>query len=306
MGTESPTDLACAEMLRMWPTVADHRVATADRILTAARPLLGDAPDIAEPAAAPRYALLHHMLLTLQAAAKDERSDLVKAAGRLLDEAGTVPADRIRTVTAADCSSFSMTGMSDPVHVVPPSATATDQAGFDLAGALKAVRAAGFGPLIERATGVIIDLGARAEYASPVSFTLSFLPATMGIEWSSDPVEVGESMVHEAAHTWLNECFDAQGINVPAGPLIYSPWKDADRPPKGIIHAAFAFSTVVRYLSAAGESRDVADRHVRRISAEKRIIDRHRASVESAIAMMPDGDTRNMVLSQLDIALSVE
>lgn len=62
------------------------------------------------------------------------------------------------------------------------------------------------------------------------------------------PLVVAETFLHESAHSWLNDALHAVGERLPPDPQWFSPWTDCDRPAFGILHGAFAFSLVIRFL----------------------------------------------------------
>lgn len=294
---------ACRNMLRLRFRVIADRQRTAARLrraVSALGPVDFGSLDATDPV---DYALLHHLYVAVRVAA--ERRDVDTAAAALTRWRARSALDRTRgavVVGARDCLRQDVDGVHGPVYLLGPAGPPEpDRVVPPLADGLRAVAAAGFGALADIGTGVLVHLGPVAAGSSPVSYTLSFLPCTAALQWPATAAALGELLVHEAAHSWLNECLEGAGIRLPAEPLVMSPWKGVPRPPAGILHAAFAFSTVICYLASYPGR---GDRPVGRIGTEQEIMADQRASIDQVIDMVPSDGIRQMVAGQVALALA--
>lgn len=104
--------------------------------------------------------------------------------------------------------------------------------------------------VLRSSTAVVIWTEAVPLGATCRSYTFDFLPGTVVLNWTDEPLRLGETLVHEATHSWLNESLESEGVAFEdGGDLFHSPWKNEDRPVFGIVHAALAFANVIQYLS---------------------------------------------------------
>jgi HEXXH motif-containing protein len=89
---------------------------------------------------------------------------------------------------------------------------------------------------------------------------------------------------------------------LPTDPPIPSPWKGVPRPPLAILHSAFAFATVVRYLDAL-QVEPVDGYDTGRAGLERRIIADHLARIDEVLAVVPSAGIRDLVAAQVRLAL---
>jgi len=70
----------------------------------------------------------------------------------------------------------------------------------------------------------------------------------VGIGFTSEPVDLAESMVHEFQHVILGAVSDLDLLTV-AGPreLFYAPWRDDPRPPAALLQGVYAFFGVAAF-----------------------------------------------------------
>ena len=105
----------------------------------------------------------------------------------------------------------------------------------------------------------------------------------------------------------MNECFRALDIRLPLQPTWFSEWKRVARPAYGLLHAAFAFSLMVRYFDhfARISARDTTTHRycATRLRREHRVLARMEADVREAAALVPDERLRSVILGQLELAL---
>lgn len=94
------------------------------------------------------------------------------------------------------------------------------------------------------ATEIIIHLQYRDMADSLTGYSLFPLVGTVFTDWTDSPLRHAESIVHEAAHSYLNMLLDASGSVADGGVTYWSPWRAMQRPAMGIVHGAWAFSIV--------------------------------------------------------------
>ena len=97
---------------------------------------------------------------------------------------------------------------------------------------------------------------------APFSVCVS-VPRKRGL---ADSLRVAESLVHEAMHLQLTLIERLQPLVRASGQTYFSPWKDTQRPPQGILHALYVFrvldSFFERLLALPGWPAASAD-HIR-------------------------------------------
>jgi HEXXH motif-containing protein len=245
-----------------------HRATTDNAISDAFEALRpgSNVPRAGEPKPWER-ALLRHALFHATRAAEQgdehrgrEAIALVEALDGYWPPAGSTPDAPVALVSAADCQPEDSAEYAATLYLA---AAATLRAApalplSRLEHALGVVEAAGFAPLVGAAVGAIVLLRERDPAGVHDSYTVTPLPGTVFIDWSTSSVRTAESIVHEAAHSILNELLDATGSRLPDDRTWYSVWKATQRPAFGILHAGFAFAMVLRFLRACLDH-DVGD-----------------------------------------------
>jgi HEXXH motif-containing protein len=102
-------------------------------------------------------------------------------------------------------------------------------------------------------TGVLVVLEDRRIHEKIESYSLLGFPGTIFTDWSGSAIRFGESILHEATHSWLNEIVVALDEHWPEEPTWYSPWRGIARPVFGILHAALSFSMCAQFWHRALE-----------------------------------------------------
>jgi hypothetical protein len=144
------------------------------------------------------------------------------------------------------------TGLRAPIFLLTPHLGTPASAGErDLvAGALDAAAAAGFGPIVERNTRIVALLTEREPADDIVrSWTSWHIPATTHTDYFASRFHSARELIHEAAHSELNDLFAAFGFRLPSGSMFYSPWRRERRPLFGFLHGTWAFSHVGLYCA---------------------------------------------------------
>jgi HEXXH motif-containing protein len=111
------------------------------------------------------------------------------------------------------------------------------------------------------------------------------LPCAIYTDLVNNPIQLAETVVHEAAHSQLNE-YIGNPSSLPQEPTWWSPWKQKYRPAFGILHAVYAFSSVLNFLiylyqSKIGDERCHRQLH-RRILQECRRLNEAQQPFEEA------------------------
>ncbi|MGH8974066.1 MAG: aKG-HExxH-type peptide beta-hydroxylase, partial [Acidimicrobiia bacterium] len=296
----------------------EHRAATVRRILTAVDRLspgwserrhLGVDPEL-------EHAVLHHTLYETREAARHGDHARARAALALWEQeeiswAPVVPTavGPVLMAEAPSCRRSEDDRFLSPLYTLTagpaPSARPVPR-DLLLRGAGHIVDA-GLGHLPAAALGIVVLLSWRPPTGTTHSYSVTALPGTTFADWTDDAVRWGEILLHESSHSWLNECLDALGIRLPPQPTWFSAWKRAPRPTYGILHAAFAFSLMVRYFAyVAGASAPGTTAHrycSTRLVEERLVLARMAADVRQAAALVPDRRLRTVILDQVERAL---
>ena len=212
-----------------------------------------------------RYALAHHVFEGVSRAAKDGDREAISAAmlmrtdqsslSPLRTENGPMLIVHPRWDVLTDDAALGedAAGSAAPVAVLSPELAATATAAdLDLvARALRTAADAGFGATVSRNTRVVALIAELRPTGPRIrSWTTSALPVTAHLDYFAEHRYVSRELVHEAAHTELNDLFAALDI---AGELyrneatFYAPWLETERPVYGFLHGTWAFSHVALY-----------------------------------------------------------
>ncbi|MGI5151694.1 aKG-HExxH-type peptide beta-hydroxylase [Plantactinospora sp. CA-294935] len=288
------TDVA---LTNVWPSLAhdlkDLRERRAAQVRAAGARL--DERFVVPPTLdARQYALLHHFTYAITAAVRERRLDDARDLTQRWETASTasgtslLPGHDVRVVAADDCERSDDDRYESPLflHLDPASRTVPSA---PWSGAGEAIQRAGLDHFITSVTGVVVTLQVRGRRDTTQSYALKALPGTIFIDVVQDPVRLGELILHESAHTLLNEIFAACGVDLDPEARWYSPWKQAYRPAYGLLHAGFAFGVLQKYFEfhAAASDRPSAYARVRaEIGAEQ--WDLARGSVRDALAEVRD------------------
>ncbi|MGW0914009.1 aKG-HExxH-type peptide beta-hydroxylase [Streptomyces sp. NPDC002784] len=109
----------------------------------------------------------------------------------------------------------------------------------------------GFGTLLTQHAPVICLLNRRRLDETLHSWALTRLPDTVFTDYTGHPEVLARDLIHEAAHSWLNDALAAYDVSLPADVTFFSPWRGTPRPVYGFLHACWAFSLTVLYARQA-------------------------------------------------------
>ncbi|MBE1582305.1 HEXXH motif-containing putative peptide modification protein [Nonomuraea angiospora] len=169
--------------------------------------------------------------------------------------------------------------------------------------ALGYVEDSGLGAYLDHGLGVVVLVTHREFDGMLESYSLSSFPGTMWVDHSDDALRLGEVLLHESGHTWLNLCLAALDERLPAEPLWHSPWKDTPRPAFGILHAALSFSLLIQYFRHySGEH--APDERMRRYCAFRARVEAGRMgdtveSVQAAAGLLRSPELRDTIMGEV-------
>jgi len=306
------------EPTELQPILREHRAATEDRMLAAldrlspgwhGRRRLRLAPQL-------EYALLHHTLYECRRATRDGDRARARAALAVWEQDENAWAPAVPTAAGlflmadrASCRRSDDDRFLSPIYAfVHPSADVTPHLPWDLLRqGLEHVLTAGLGDIPAESLAVVVLLNWRPPTGTTHSYSVAALPGTVFADWTDEAVRWGEILLHESSHSWLNECLRALDIRLPSQPTWFSEWKQAVRPAYGVLHAAFAFSLMVRYFGHFARASPPGSRCARycaaRLGTEHRVLARMEADVREAAAFVSDDRLRSVVLGQVELAL---
>jgi len=162
---------------------------------------------------------------------------------------------------------------------------------------------------VNNSLGVIVLLRKRGLLEASNSYTLSGLPGTIFTDFVPSAFRMGEVLLHEATHSWLNDALGACHVSLPRDKLFYSPWRHKDRPAFGIIQAAYVFSRILQYLARALVFDRLAAHEVSyarsRLRSEQRVIKKHLKSICAAFHLISDSRLRDICLEELNRAVNL-
>jgi HEXXH motif-containing protein len=216
-----------------------------------------------------RYALAHHVFEGVSRAAEAGDTEAVNAAmamrtdqtwlAPLLTESGPMlimhPAWDALTSDAA--LSKDEADSAAQVAILSPGFCATVRRAHRdlLTRALGAAGDAGFGETVSRNTRIVALIAELLPTAPKIrSWTTNSLPATVHTDYFTEPRYVARELIHEAAHSELNDLFAAFGVTFPEDAAFYAPWLETERPVFGFLHGTWAFSHVALYCRWLAES----------------------------------------------------
>lgn len=235
--------------------ITTHRHERSAAALTLLDPGSGQPPD--EETLPLAYAMAHHRLEGAENAARHHDTATLDwyrtAAGPAL--VGLAHSSRLgpRIVIAPNEDEMIRGPHSDtPYYVLGPDTTGAPEPLTALVDdAFDRIAATELDALVDAHAAVICLTSQRRPDQTLRSFALTRLPATVFTDHTGDAAVLGRDLVHEAAHNWLNDALTALHITIPDDAVYFSPWRGADRPAYGFLHACFAFPLTMVYAARA-------------------------------------------------------
>lgn len=306
----SPGAQYARELLADVDSVRRRLVVELVRLMSTASP--------AEPAEAPKrvgareYAVAHHVVATMREGALHKDADLMRQARQLWsavtawsrsNDALTAAGDLI-AVRSSEAVPLSQVESEMPVWAIPGDALTerADAADSWVRPAAMAASDSGYRWLTDHALSIVVSLHPRRLDEATSSWTVSVLPCTIYTDYYPAPALMGKDLVHEAAHSWLNDCLTATRDRLEGEAEYWSPWKQRHRTPFGIVHSGFAFSCVVNFLTwliGVATQEQVVGYCARRLPAERARLVEARTGIERALELVRDDRVRQMVRAEL-------
>jgi hypothetical protein len=261
------------------------------------------------------YALLYHTLYEMKRAAEFKRPDRALAALNVWSESYAIRAlidTQIGPLIVVDAGKCQVNDdsvfQSPPLTVVQSTLLAEPPVARPLiTEALRGVIVSGFEHYVRRNLAVVVLMDERPGDGTTNSYSLTAFPGTVYTDYTPHAVRLGECLLHESAHCWLNERLGAAAEDLPLEPMVFSPWKNTMRPPFGIVHAVLAFSVLTQYFRYFARQEDTSpemrDYCQKRMETEIRILKDVRPSVRSLLRLLKNKDIAVTVDSELELAL---
>ncbi len=204
-------------------------------------------------------ALIDHLFYLALDLANTENSDALDRLDQALRgwSATATAQGHLMCISHSDCVHVADSAFQSPIYLYDFSRHEPKQAAPWLAAARGYLEGTGFSELVDRSMGMLIELDRKSEGEHLESYTITALHASIFMDSHSMAIRNAETLVHEAAHNWLNYLFDYFDEPLPEKPRWLSPWRGVERPVAGMVHAFVAFSYVVLFLRAAAERLDL-------------------------------------------------
>jgi len=109
-------------------------------------------------------------------------------------------------------------------------------------------------------------------YKRHLSCSSTDLPGVVWMSWTPDTLQIAEALIHEAGHNklYLYE-LDGPLIANNRGARLQSPWRNDLRPPRGLLHGAFAFSGVATVWTELLESDVLSSENRKRVRQDRAV-----------------------------------
>jgi hypothetical protein len=247
-----------------------------------------------QPYSLARYAVARALLFSLEATEFQRLDDALATLAPWLPQLSAPRFDGPVTLDRAQCVAVS-NAMLDDEAFVPRILGGSHIGDSSFGGALRLLHAIQLDRLVLANCGAVVSLGPQAPNEDLRSYTLTVTPNMVYAEVARDPLSNAETLVHESSHNLLNDLLRESGAEV-RGASTYSPWKEAKRPPFGIIHATFAFTMLITLWTRLleGDSVPVDRHHELRIKVTTQVM--HLKGVMPTIATFRDSAGRGDVL----------
>jgi hypothetical protein len=250
------------------------------------------------------YAVLHHALYQAAVAARERDVGRIAEITSLLTCLPNIGTAEYPLCVAAaqDCHLTEDSRFGSPVYALTAKAVQGASAPeqlladmvrlLDTSGQLSWVREGG-------SAFVLRDRLAPGAEQGAFSYSVGILPYTIFTDWPDDPVVLGECLLHESVHSWLNVALAWADEKLPAEPVGYSPWKGVDRPAFGLIHAGLAFGVVSAFLEKIHDQPGLEPDQRRycevRSNVERIRLGQARSAVEKALSFVQNQEIAGLV-----------
>lgn len=263
------------------------------RIMQAAEAALPDADlGFNEPLG---FGLLHHALYQAATAARERDPSRIDDLITLVGTMSSTPQDRsvLCVAPASLCRQVDDKRFGSPVQAMTAAAVEGTAAPTPLLDHMVCLLddADLLGWVREGASCLVLcDKLAGAEGDGAFSYSVGILPHTVFTDWCDNAAVLGECLLHEAGHCWLNMALATADERLPPETIGYSPWKDTDRPAFAMIHSGFAFGLVCAFLEVHVDTLSLTDQQRRycevRSQVERSRLRKARPAIEKSLALL--------------------
>jgi hypothetical protein len=203
------------------------------------------------------YSLTHHFIYAVNHAVRERRLADAESLtemwpGHYAEPSIDLLTGHPVTITGrGSCIQRDDEDFESPLYLYLPGAAALSPGDADACrwhDAGSAIEDSGLAWIVRSALGIVVTLEVRERRETTNSHTLKALPGTIFIDSVDDPVRLGEIVLHESAHAFLNDVLKAYAVELDPAARWYSPWKGVYRPAYGLLHAGFAFGVLQKYF----------------------------------------------------------
>lgn len=192
----------------------------------------------------------------------------------------------------------------------PLNAVARQSSPADVAEGIELVEACAMAHTLDGTLGIYITLENKSLLEASTSYTLSAYPATIYADRVNSLVRMGETLLHECSHNWLNDAFAAYSVSFPEDISFWSPWRKVERPAAGLIQGMFIFSLLVQFferaLSLSYGSEAERKYLMLKIEVEQKVLTDNIQVFRDALALIEHEGLRDLCGEELNRAINVK
>ncbi len=213
----------------------------------------------------------------------------------------------VHAVTVDACERVDDPNFDSPLYLCRPGTPAAESWSERVRAEVQRLASHGWGDLLQT-LGLVVGHTPRRGADETQSYTVTALRGTVVVDRPAEPFRLGELLLHEASHVWLNDALEA--LDEPLATLpdrFHSPWKRTERPAYGIVHAAWAFSQMIQWFRLA-PSLVLSDWE--RVYAQERLRVEVPTMVDAlpqitrAFALVRSPELRGLLLDEVNLALN--
>jgi 8-oxo-dGTP pyrophosphatase MutT (NUDIX family) len=256
-------------------------------------------------------AILHHAFYKAVLAAESADLELAHDALDLLSSHHDVD-DPHAIVQSAFCDLPKYHDYESPPYLINPRALANScspKVKNVFTAAVRLISDLNMDQTVTGAFGLVVLLKEKQDLDPSDSYTLSGLPGTVYIDTVPSIFRMGEIVLHEASHNWLNDALASFGVQFPKDKQWWSPWRHRPRPTFGILQGCFVFSRLLQYfakgLGCASLSLSDTAYARKRLAVEHAILQQHQEMFKEVIDLLPQSDLHDLCAEELNRALNL-
>jgi 8-oxo-dGTP pyrophosphatase MutT (NUDIX family) len=174
---------------------------------------------------------------------------------------------------------------------------------------LSLIKGLGMGDTCHGHFGTIILLENKDLFSASNSYTLSGVRSTIYGDFVGSVFRMGETILHEATHNWLNDCLRAFSVDLNPEDRWYSPWRKKLRPSVGMLQAGMVFARLIQYFKKGLESGNLdpvdALYAEKRLETEFKILKEHLPILISVFDEIQQEPLRSVCAEELNRAINI-